>query len=102
MNISERQSATIRVASKRDARNQANYFLPILRESPSGSRFKCDDMVGFRQIIGGGESSLYHRYTGWQVIGFRHDPNSSRQGIVVLYKDEQIINISEADVFHTC
>lgn len=99
MPLSEQEAAQIRVDSKRAARGMGNLILPILREPPFPTSLKAGDIVGFRYIVVGGERPLYLNDSGWEVIGFGHDPSTSRQNLVVLHKNKKIINIELKDIF---
>lgn len=93
MPLSEQEAAQIRVDSKRASRGMGNLILPILREPPFPTSLKAGDIVGFRYLVAGGDHPLYLNDSGWEVLGFRHDPSTSRQGLVVLHKDDRTINI---------
>lgn len=98
MHLNEQQAASMRVESKRAALGMGNTILPIYHDSPFRTCIKSGDIVGFRQIMSGGDSPIFLYHTGWQVIGFRHDPSTCRQRLVVLYKDGRTINVGDCDV----
>lgn len=98
MPLNEQQRAQIRVDSKRYFWGAGNIVMPILREPPFRTSLKEGDMVGFRYIVAGGERPIYFNDSGWEVIGFRHDPTTSRQNLVVVHKEDRTINIELKDI----
>jgi hypothetical protein len=96
--MNEQQRAQARVESKRYSWGAGNISLPILREAPFNTSVKEGDIVDFRYIVAGGERPLYFNDFGWEVVGFRHDPKTSRQGLVVVNKGDRTINISLHDI----
>jgi len=98
MPLSEQEAARIRVESKRASKGMGNLILPILREPPFPTSLKAGDIVGFRYIVAGGERPLYFNDNGWEVVGFAHDPKTSRQNLVVVHKEDRTINIELKDI----
>jgi hypothetical protein len=98
MPLSEQEAAKIRVESKHASRGMGNLILPILRESPFPTSLKAGDIVGFRYLVAGGDYPLYLNDSEWEVLGFRHDPTTSRQKLVVVHKDDRTINIELKDI----
>lgn len=98
MPLSESESAAMIVESKCFSWNAGNVVMPILKRAPFRTSLKAGDIVGFRYIVAGGERPLYYNDTGWEIVGFRHDPSTSRQELVVVHKDGKTINIQLRDI----
>lgn len=98
MPLSEQEAAQIRVDSKRLSWNAGNVVMPILKDAPFRTSLKAGDIVGIRYIVSGGDRPLYLNDSDWEVIGFRHDPTTSRQNLVVIHKENRIINIELKDI----
>jgi len=75
-----------------------NYLLPIIKHLPNIRFPRKGDFVSWRQIMSGGDRPMYVVQHGWRLIGWRHDPTTSRQNLAVLAKGDRQINVSLDDI----
>lgn len=100
----EALAAKERILGKREYRKFMmeqghNHYCPVLSKAPFVTHLKVGHKVRIRFLTAGGDYPLYLSEDGWTVIGYRWSEVGMVKELIVLQKDDRVINMHHSDIY---